>query len=59
MQKLLKESIKNDIVFFKVFDCKAFSLLKEINALKENEKIKSQAFIEYLIKYNFINIFEV
>jgi hypothetical protein len=59
MQKLLKESIRNEIVHFKMFDCKAFSLLKEINALKRSEKMKSRAFIEYLIKYDFINIFRV
>jgi hypothetical protein len=59
MQKLLKESIRNEIVHFKMFDCKAFSLLKKANALKKSEKMKSRAFIEYLIKYDFINIFRV
>jgi hypothetical protein len=59
MQKLLKKSIRNEIAHFKMFECKAFSLLKEINALKKSEKMKSRAFIEYLIKYNFINIFRV
>ncbi len=42
-----------------MFDCKVFSLLKEANALKRIEKMKSRAFIEYLIKYDFINIFRV
>ncbi len=42
-----------------MFDCKAFSLLKETNAFKKSEKMKSRAFIEYLIKYDFINIFQV
>jgi hypothetical protein len=59
MQKLLKESIRNQIAHLKMFDCKTFSLLKETNALKRNEKMKSRAFIEYLIKYDFINIFRV
>jgi hypothetical protein len=59
MQKLLKKSIKNEIAHLKVFDCKAFSLLKEADALKKNEKMKSRAFIEYLIEYDFINIFRV
>jgi hypothetical protein len=59
MQKLLKESIRNEIAHLKMFDCKAFSLLKETDALKRNEKMKSLAFIEYLIKYDFINIFRV
>jgi hypothetical protein len=59
MQKLLKESIRNEIVHFKVFDCKAFSLLKETETLKKSERMKSRAFIEYLIKYDFINIFRI
>ncbi len=59
MQKLLKKSFRNEIAHLKMFDCKAFSLLKEINALKRSKKMKSQAFIEYLIKYDFINIFRV
>jgi hypothetical protein len=59
MQKLLKKSILNEIAHFKMFDCKTFSLLKKTNAFKRNEKMKSRAFIEYLIKYDFINIFRV
>jgi hypothetical protein len=59
MQKLLKESIRNEIAHFKMFDCKAFSLLKEADTLKKSEKMKSEAFIEYLIEYDFINIFRV
>jgi hypothetical protein len=59
MQKLLKELIRNEIVHFKMFDCKAFSFLKKTNAFKKNEKMKSRAFIEYLIKYDFINIFRI
>jgi hypothetical protein len=59
MQKLLKESIRNEIAHLKVFDCKAFSLLKKTDAFKRSEKMKSRAFIEYLIKYDFINIFRV
>jgi hypothetical protein len=59
MQKLLKKSIRNEIAHLKMFDCKAFSLLKKADAFKKNEKMKSRAFIEYLIKYDFINIFRV
>jgi hypothetical protein len=59
MQKLLKESIRNEIVHLKMFDCKAFSFLKETDALKRSDKMKSRAFLEYLIKYDFINIFRV
>jgi hypothetical protein len=59
MQKLLKELIRNEIIHLKIFDCKALSLFKEINALKKNEKMKSRIFIEYLIEYDFINIFRV
>jgi hypothetical protein len=59
MQKLLKESIRNEIAHLKMFNCKAFSLLKKTNALKKSEKTKSRAFIENLIKYDFIIIFRV
>jgi hypothetical protein len=59
MQKLLKESIRNEIAHLKVFDCKTFSLLKETDTFKRSEKMKSWAFIEYLIEYDFINIFRV
>jgi hypothetical protein len=59
MQKLLKKSIRNEIAHLKMFNCKEFSLLKETDALKRNEKMKSRVFIEYLIEYNFINIFRV
>ncbi len=59
MQKLMKESIRNKIAHLKMFDCKTFSLLKKTNAFKRNEKMKSRAFIEYLIKYDFINIFRI
>jgi hypothetical protein len=59
MQKLLKELIRNEIFHLKMFDCKAFSFLKEADAFKRNEKMKSRTFIEYLIKYDFINIFRI
>jgi hypothetical protein len=59
MQKLLKESIRHEIVHLKMFDYKTFSLLKKTNAFKRNEKTKSRIFIEYLIKYDFINIFRI
>jgi hypothetical protein len=38
MQNLLKKSILNEIAHFKMFDCKAFSFLKEINAFKKMRK---------------------
>ncbi len=59
MQKLLKKSNWNEIVYLKMFYCKTFSLFKKIKTFKKNEKMKSRAFIEYLIKYDFINIFRV
>jgi hypothetical protein len=59
LQKLLKKSIRNEIAHFKMFDCKVFSFLKKTKTFEKNEKIKSRAFIEYLIKYDFINIFRV
>jgi hypothetical protein len=62
MQKLLKESIRNEIVHFKVFDCKAFSLLKKTNALKRNEKMKSRAVIfnetKFFDTYKAVDLFK-
>jgi hypothetical protein len=59
MQKLLKKLIRNKITHLKVFDCKTFSLFKETDAFKRNEKMKSRTFIEYLIEYDFMNIFQI
>jgi hypothetical protein len=60
MQKLLKNSIRNEIVHFKMFNCKMFSFFKKINAFKKNKKNEiSCTFIEYLIKYDFTNIFRI
>jgi phage FluMu protein Com len=59
MQKLLKKSIRNEIAHFKMFNCKTFSFFKKTTAFKKSEKMKSRAFIEYLIKYDFINIFRI
>jgi hypothetical protein len=47
MQKLLKESILNEMTHLKMFDCKAFFFLQETNTFKKNEKMKSRTFIEY------------
>jgi hypothetical protein len=35
MQKLLKKSIRNEIIHFKMFNCKTFSFFKKINTLKK------------------------
>ncbi len=51
--------MRNKIIYFKMINCKTFSLFKKINAFKKNEKMKSPKFIKYLIKYDFINIFEI
>jgi hypothetical protein len=59
MQKLLKNPIRNEIVHFKMFDCEAFSFLKKANSFKKNDKMKTLVFIEYLIKYDFINLFRI
>jgi hypothetical protein len=59
MRKLLKESIRNEITHLKMFNCKAFSVFKKTDALKKSEKMKSRTFIEYLIKYDFINVFRI
>ncbi len=42
-----------------MFECKTFSFLKEADASKRNEKMKFRAFIEYLVRYDFTNIFRI
>ncbi len=42
-----------------MFDCKIYVLLKKSNASARAEKMKSRAFVSYLVEYNSINIFRV
>ena len=59
MQKLLNQSIKKELFHLRVYDCKAYPLFKNADASPKSEKMKSRAFINYLIEYDSINIFRV
>ncbi len=59
LQRLLKKSIRWEIDHLKMFECKAYVLLKESDASSRLEKMKARAFVDYLIDYDSINIFRV
>ena len=59
IQRLTKQIIKWEIFHLKIFECKAFSLLKSADKSFKNEKMKSKTFIDYLMNYDLINIFRV
>jgi hypothetical protein len=59
LQRVLKKSYNFEISHLKIFNCKAYSLLKEKNASSKSEKLVSRAFVDYLIEYDLTNIFQV
>jgi hypothetical protein len=42
-----------------MYKCKTYSLLKDVNVASRDNKLKSRAFVDYLIDYNSINICRV
>jgi hypothetical protein len=59
LQRLLKKSIRWELNHLKIFDCKAYVLLKDANVSSRSKKIKARAFVNYLIDYDSINIFKI
>ncbi len=59
MQKLINQSIRPEIEHLKMYECKAYSLLKEANVSPRDSKVKPRAFVDYLVDYNSTNIFRV
>jgi hypothetical protein len=61
MQKLINEnqSIRPEIDHLKMYECKTYSLLKDADVSSKSSKLKSRAFVNYLIGYNSTNIFRV
>ncbi len=59
MQKLINQSIRLEIEHLKMYECKAYLLLKEANVSSRDSKLKSRAFVDYLIDYNSTNIFRI
>ena len=47
------------ISYFKVFNYKTYTLIKEPHALAKTKKLKLKVFISYLISYNSINNFYI
>jgi hypothetical protein len=59
LQPLFKKSIKWKLDHLKIFNCKTYVLLKDANVSSRSEKMKARAFVDYLIDYDFINIFRI
>ncbi len=59
MQKLINQSIRLEIDHLKMYECKTYSLLKDADVSSRDSKLKSRAFVDYLVGYNSINIFRV
>jgi hypothetical protein len=59
MQKLINQPIRFEIEHLKVYECKTYSLLKGADVSSRDSKLKSRAFVDYLVGYNSTNIFRV
>jgi hypothetical protein len=59
LQRLLKKSIRWKLDHLKIFDCKAYVLLKGSDVSSRSEKMKARAFVNYLVRYDFTNIFRI
>ncbi len=57
MQKLTNQPIRHKIDHLKVYECKAYSLLKGADAPARDNKLRPRAFVDYLVGYNSTNIF--
>jgi hypothetical protein len=61
IQKLINQnqSIRVELKHLKMYECKTYFLLKGVDASSRDSKLKSRAFVGYLVGYNSINIFRV
>jgi hypothetical protein len=61
IQKLINQnqSIRSEIEHLKMYKCKTYLLLKDADVSSRDSKLKSRAFVSYLIDYNSTNIFRV
>jgi hypothetical protein len=59
LQRLFKKSIRWELNHLKILDCKTYVLLKDSDASSRSEKMKARAFVNYLVEYNFTNIFRI
>ncbi len=53
------QSIRFELNHFKMYECKTYSLLKRADVSSRDSKLKSRAFVSYLVDYNSINIFRI
>ncbi len=59
LQKCFNESVKWKLFNLKMFDSKAYVLLKDSDVSARSKKLKARAFVNYLVEYDSINIFRV
>jgi hypothetical protein len=53
------QSIRFELDRLKMYECKTYSLLKGADASSRDSKLKSRAFVDYLVDYNLTNIFRI
>ncbi len=53
------QSIRLELNHLKMYDCKPYFLLKGAEISSRDSKLKSRAFVNYLVDYNSINIFRI
>jgi hypothetical protein len=61
IQKLINQnqSIRLELDHLKMYECKTYLLLKDADVSSRDSKLKSRAFVDYLVGYNSTNIFRV
>ena len=59
IQRLTELFHRWKLFHLKIFEYKIYSLLKKTNAFSRVQKLKSRAFVKYLVEYDFINIFKI
>jgi hypothetical protein len=61
IQKLINQnqSIRLELEHLKMYECKTYFLLKDADVSPRDSKLKSRAFVDYLVDYNSTNIFRV
>ena len=59
LQRVAGKQVRHEIFHFRMFGCKAYPFLKGKDKFLKSEKMKSRAFIGYLVGYDSFNIFRV
>jgi hypothetical protein len=53
------QSIRFELDHLNMYECKTYSLLKDVDVSSRDSKLKSRAFVDYLVDYNSTNVFRV